>query len=130
MRNTKLQRWVMPAALNLVATAVVLVAGSRAAFASTPLQSGTPPTVGDILIAPVSSTSVMVDAALDPNGLDTTYVVNFGTTAAYGLTTSPQNAGSGTAMLGSGGAPFWTAARDDLPRRPPGDERGRYLFER
>ena len=100
MRNTTLQRWMMPAALNLVATAVVLVAGSRPAFASTPAQSVAPPTVGDILIAPLSSTSVMVDAALDPNGLDTTYVVNFGTTAAYGLTTSPQNAGSGTAMLG------------------------------
>ncbi len=99
MRNTKLQRWATLAALNLVGAAVVLVASSGPVLASTSLQSGAPPSVGGIFIAPVSSTSVRVDAPIDPNGSDTTYIVNFGTTSAYGLTTSPQDAGSGTAMI-------------------------------
>jgi hypothetical protein len=45
------------------------------------------------------STTITLGGALNPNGSDTTYVFNYGTTTAYGSTTPSQDAGSGTALV-------------------------------
>jgi hypothetical protein len=59
----------------------------------------TPPTVttGG---ANVAQTSANLSGTVDPNGQDTTYYFRYGTTASYGLQTSPASAGSGNGSVG------------------------------
>src|SRR4051794_5540110 len=44
----------------------------------------------------VTTNSAVVDGTVDPNGAATTYHVEYGTNATYGLATANQDAGSGT----------------------------------
>ncbi|MBI5104603.1 MAG: hypothetical protein HZB46_06390, partial [Solirubrobacterales bacterium] len=53
------------------------------------------PTVGDVRDAAVTSTTATVSAPVTPNSQATTYVFEYGTTTAYGQTTSSSSAGSG-----------------------------------
>jgi hypothetical protein len=87
------------AVISLVGISGPLIASSEVALASTALQSGAPPGLGPIWTGPPGSTTITLKAALSPNGSDTTYVFDYGTTTAYGSTTPSQDAGSGTALV-------------------------------
>ena len=50
------------------------------------------------LAGPVSQTSAGVQGTLNPAGLETTYEFQYGTSSAYGSSTTPQSAGSGTTV--------------------------------
>ena len=93
----RLRRGMLAAALLLVASDV-LVAG-QAAPAATPLQAVPPPALGPIVAVAPGPTTITLDAMLNPNGSDTTFAFNYGTSTNYGSTTPSQDAGSGTAFV-------------------------------
>src|SRR5260221_14440345 len=47
----------------------------------------------------VIATSAQLNGPVNPNGASTVYHFDYGLTAAYGLTTTPGNAGSGTSKV-------------------------------
>jgi hypothetical protein len=55
-----------------------------------------PPLVSAEGVQTVNGTSATLTAAIDPNGSDTSYVLEYGPTAAYGQETAPVDIGSGT----------------------------------
>ena len=59
-------------------------------------QAGLVPMVADIHVAVMSSTSVVVDAVVNPEGSDTTYYVTYGVGSAFSSSTPVLNAGAGT----------------------------------
>jgi phosphodiesterase/alkaline phosphatase D-like protein len=60
------------------------------------LTSFPAPTVLGQAATSVTSTSATLPAAINPNGLDTHYFAEWGTTTAYGNSSTPVDAGSGT----------------------------------
>jgi len=60
----------------------------------------TPPTVTTGSAARITHTWAGVSGTVNPRGQSTTYYFRYGTTAAYGLQSSPQNSGSGTVPVG------------------------------
>jgi len=60
----------------------------------------TPPTVTTGGAARITHTWAGVSGTVNPRGQATTYYFRYGTTTAYGLQSSPQNAGSGTVPVG------------------------------
>jgi len=61
-------------------------------------QTGSAPSVNNIQVDVSSSTSVIVVAAVDPNGLETTYDVKYGANGSFGESTPELAAGSGTTV--------------------------------
>lgn len=56
-----------------------------------------PPSVTTRAASAVGATSAMVSGTVDPNGLQTSWYFEFGTTTAYGSKTAAKDAGSGSA---------------------------------
>ena len=54
------------------------------------------PAVATAGASQITSTGALLSGTVDPNGLNTTYHFDFGTTQAYGSSTTPQAAGTGT----------------------------------
>ncbi len=57
------------------------------------------PTAVTASAASVGATSATVTGSVNPNGVATSWFFEYGTTTAYGLTTSSKNAGSGTSSV-------------------------------
>jgi hypothetical protein len=57
------------------------------------------PTVVTAAATAVAATSATLNGTVNPNGRPTSWYFEYGTTAAYGSTTSSKNAGSGTASI-------------------------------
>ena len=84
--------------------ASLVLAGMGSFIASAPASGsiahqGGSPAISFIGAMVNSSTSVTFQAGLSPNGLDTTYVFNYGVTTAYGQATPAQDAGSGISSV-------------------------------
>jgi hypothetical protein len=73
----------------LVVAAGLSAAGAHAAAA-------TPPTAVTGAATALGATSATVEGSVDPNGLATTWYVEYGPTTAYGSRTANESAGSGT----------------------------------
>jgi Fibronectin type III domain len=54
-----------------------------------------PPVVSDVSVPSVTQTNGTIDFSLDPQGADTTYLIDYGPTSTYGQQTQPINIGSG-----------------------------------
>ena len=57
------------------------------------------PSVGGVTFTGVAATTVIVNGSANPNGSPTSYVVNYGTTTAYGQQAGALSIGSGTTTL-------------------------------
>ena len=83
--------------------ALGVTAGAAGVFAWIVLpasgQAGLPPAAATGRADPVQATSAVLHATVTPNGLPTTYRFQYGRTTAYGSTTQPASAGSGTAPV-------------------------------
>jgi Fibronectin type III domain len=55
-----------------------------------------PPVVSDVSVPSVTQTSGTIDFSIDPEGPDTTYVIDYGLTSTYGQQTQPVDVGSGS----------------------------------
>ena len=55
------------------------------------------PSVSTGSASSITSTSAKLNGTVNPNGASTSYQLEYGLTNAYGITTSPKSAGSGTA---------------------------------
>ena len=62
-------------------------------------HTGTAPAVVTKPATGLSTTGAKLTGSVTPNGCATTYVFDYGTTSAYGATTSSHSAGSGTAAV-------------------------------
>jgi len=60
----------------------------------------TPPTVTSGSPSHVTRSSAVLNGTVNPQGQSTTYYFRYGTTASYGLQTSPANAGAGNGNVG------------------------------
>ncbi|HEY5286173.1 MAG TPA: hypothetical protein VIJ50_03605 [Solirubrobacteraceae bacterium] len=58
-----------------------------------------PPTVTTDGASEVASAGARLNATINPNGVDTQYFFEYGTTESYGLYTSAENAGAGTSPV-------------------------------
>ncbi len=58
-----------------------------------------PPAVSAVNVDQITATSARVSASINPKGSATTFVVEYGTTQALGLSTTPASLGSGTAFV-------------------------------
>jgi hypothetical protein len=74
-----------------IATSLAVLAVTLAAIA---LAAAPTATTGDA--GAVTTSSATISGTVDPGGVATTYTVEYGTTTAYGTTTDPVAAGSGT----------------------------------
>ena len=82
-----------------VATSVALLATFVAVIGGPPAHASSaagPPTIQSVIPEPPQTTSITIDTSLNPNGLDTSLVIEYGRTMAYGSRTPPQDAGAGT----------------------------------
>ena len=70
--------------------------GTTAGADETVTTSKAPPTATITSPSVVTSTSAVVNGTVDPNGKPTTYVVEYGPSASYGLQTATVSVGSGT----------------------------------
>ena len=61
---------------------------------------GGQPAIFKQALAGVSVTTAKITARLNPQGLDTAYQLQYGTTTAYGTSTPPQDAGNGLGLTG------------------------------
>ena len=93
--------WRLVAAASVLGalSAVGLVGTSGVGAAASAHQVPVLPALGPIYTSSPGPTSVIIDGSIDPNGSATTYVFNFGTTTAYGSTTTTGSAGGGTALV-------------------------------
>ncbi|HET9720841.1 MAG TPA: fibronectin type III domain-containing protein [Solirubrobacteraceae bacterium] len=57
------------------------------------------PSVGTAGASQPTSDAVTLNGTINPNGLDTSYYFQYGTTTAYGLQTAPAGAGNGTSPV-------------------------------
>ena len=78
--------------LLLAATLVLALPAVAAAEAPNP----TPPAISAAVASEITNNAATITATIDPNGAATTYEVQYGTSTAYGVTSSSRNAGSGT----------------------------------
>src|SRR5262249_10202721 len=60
--------------------------------------SGGAPSFGGVAVGPVTTTTANVSATINPNGLPTTYHVEYGPTTAYGLQTHEVSIGAGPTL--------------------------------
>ena len=93
MGRTKTKRRVVLGALIVASTVLVLPLGSQAA---TPIPAPKPPYVYTGVSPQVSTSSATLKGIINPHGLETSYVFQYGTTTAYGAQTSPASTGNGT----------------------------------
>ena len=96
---------VIPAvSVALVAGATSGPATATAATATTgptgPTATSTPPTVVTGSPSQVGQSSAVLNGTVNPNGKATTYYFQYGTSSAYGVQTTPANAGSGSGNVG------------------------------
>jgi hypothetical protein len=56
-----------------------------------------PPIVSNVTVLSVTETTATIGFTIDPDGVDTSYVVEYGHTSAYGLSTAPVDIGSAPA---------------------------------
>ena len=82
-------KWAFPVAI------LAAISSSSAAQA----QTAVAPAISGLSILVPLATSLTVQASVNPNGLDTTYLVQYGTTTSYGSSTASQDAGSGTGIV-------------------------------
>ncbi len=91
-----------------VAAAMVLVACGLLAFAigsadhptaATAASAATPPSATTGSSSNVAQSSATVSGTVNPNGTDTSYYFQYGTTTAYGAKTTSTDAGAGTAAV-------------------------------
>ena len=73
--------------------AMSLILGMSAAA---PAMAATPPTATTGVASLASGNAAVISAAVNPNGLTTTYAFQYGATTNYGLQTSTRSAGSAT----------------------------------
>lgn len=66
---------------------------------TTPQPAGRPPHIAATSVPRTATTSVLVATGVDPEGLATSYRVQYGPTAAYGSQTGATTVGSGTAEV-------------------------------
>ncbi len=86
------------ATLSVVLALTLTPAMTASAQGRSAHQAGSAPSVDHIQVDVTSSTSVIVLAAVDPEGLPTTYVVKYGTNGSFGQNTPELAAGSGTTV--------------------------------
>jgi hypothetical protein len=77
--------------------AVALLVPSAPVSAAAPV--GAPPGAFTSGVSNLAATSVVLNGAVSPKGLSTTYVFQYGTTRAYGAQTPPAPVGAGTAAI-------------------------------
>jgi hypothetical protein len=75
-------------------TSTTPTTGTGASTTPPPAQS--PPRVGAASVERVATTSAVVAATIDAQGIATVYRIQYGATAAYGAQTGPASAGSGS----------------------------------
>ena len=75
-------------------------AGDTTVGADQMFTTTTPPAVTTGSAANVTRSSARLNGTVNPKSQSTTYYFRYGTTAAYGLQTTPANAGSGTSLVG------------------------------
>lgn len=63
-------------------------------------RASSSPTLGQVLVEPPTSTSVVIQTSVNPNGSPTAVVVDYGTSSSYGQTSAVQNVGSASSLLG------------------------------
>jgi len=92
----------------LVSAALALPLGSQAATpapaprpapAPKPAPAPRPPSVYTGTFPQPSTSAATLKGSVNPHGVDTSYVFQYGTTTAYGAQTSPASVGSGTATV-------------------------------
>ncbi len=66
---------------------------------TTPQPAGRPPHIAATSVSRIATTSVVVATGVDPEGLATSYRIQYGPTAAYGSQTGATAVGSGTAEV-------------------------------
>jgi hypothetical protein len=77
---------------GLILAAALLVGLPAAAAAQNP----TPPVVTTAAASGIARDAATITGTVDPNGAATTYEIQYGTTASYGLRSAARSAGSGT----------------------------------
>src|SRR5688572_24468830 len=80
---------------RLVAVAVLVTFSAAGQLAGQAAAAG-PPSATTAPALSLTSSSANVTGTVNPNGQDTTYSFQYGTTTAYGFQTNPQSAGAGT----------------------------------
>jgi hypothetical protein len=85
--------------LRRLAVASILACASTAVTAGPASALVVPAAIGPVAAEQLTATSVTLVDVVDPNGSDTTYVFDYGSTAAYGYSTSRQDVGSGTSPV-------------------------------
>lgn len=78
--------------LLLLAAALLLALPATAAAQTNP----SPPAVSTAAASSITTSAATITGTVDPNGAPTTYVVQYGTTSSYGLTSATHSAGSGS----------------------------------
>lgn len=78
-----------------------VVPGSDLTVGQLKTQVEDPPSVATLVAEPdsITSTTAILTGRVNPNGLPTTYWFEWGTTEAYGSSSTPQSAGSGIAAV-------------------------------
>lgn len=79
---------------RLLVIPLALVLAAAPALADDP--NPPPPAVTSGAATGVTQTTATIPGTVDPNGAATTYVVEYGTSTSYGLTTTTRDAGNGT----------------------------------
>jgi hypothetical protein len=91
-----MRRMRVAAAVVLLSCGLLGLAITSASHPAAASGAASPPTVTTGSPSSISDTSATVSGTVNPNGQSTTYYFKYGTTTAYGLQTTPANAGSGT----------------------------------
>jgi hypothetical protein len=85
---------------TVVALAAVALAASSASSPTAASAAPSPPAATTGSASNVGQNNATLSGTVNPNGQATTYYFRYGTTTAYGLQSSPANAGSGTSSVG------------------------------
>jgi hypothetical protein len=93
MRRTRVAAAVVLIACGLLALTIVSAGGSTAASAA---SSPTPPSATTGSASKLAQSSATVSGTVNPNGTDTSYYFQYGTTTSYGAKTTPSDAGAGS----------------------------------
>ena len=80
-------------------TTVVVAAVAGLALVAVPLAAATAPSAVTGQPSSVGATSAVVGGKVDPGGEETSWYVEYGTTASYGSRTAARSAGNGTAQV-------------------------------
>ncbi|MDP1846697.1 MAG: fibronectin type III domain-containing protein [Solirubrobacteraceae bacterium] len=75
----------------LLTVSLILALPAAAAAQTNPV----PPLVTTAAASSITTNAATITGTVDPNGAATTYEIQYGTSSAYGLRSSPRNAGSG-----------------------------------